>query len=212
MVKQADTLRKRPRAAHIGAERRRPLLLDAALSLFVHHGYQGTSMEAIASAAGVSKPVVYECFPNKGALFGELLEREERRLVETIASALPEELDFSDMEVVTRSFLVLLTAAAAAPDSWRVVFDAQYGSEPAIVRRVERVRTVITAQLVELLGQFLAQTGTDDAERKAPVLANLLTAIGESSVRTLLTGTGGWTPEELAAVVTRTLLGGLRAA
>src|SRR5918999_673314 len=48
----------RQRAAHLGPERRRPLVLDAALHLFVEHGYRGTSMEGIAAAAGVTKPVV----------------------------------------------------------------------------------------------------------------------------------------------------------
>ena len=42
----------RQRAAHLGPEVRRPLVLDAARHLFVKHGYRGTSMEGIA-AAGV---------------------------------------------------------------------------------------------------------------------------------------------------------------
>jgi len=59
----------RRRAAHLGPERRRPLVLDAAFDLFVKRGYEGTSMEAIAAAAGVTKPVVYDCFPSKEELF-----------------------------------------------------------------------------------------------------------------------------------------------
>ena len=50
----------RKRAAHLGPERRRPEVLDAALKLFLERGYEGTSMEAIARAAGVTKPVVYD--------------------------------------------------------------------------------------------------------------------------------------------------------
>src|SRR5256885_16165414 len=80
---------QRPRAAHLGPERRRPLVLDAALGEFVKHGYRGTSMEAIAEAAEVSKPVVYECYPSKEKLFRALLEREERKLGEAVAAALP---------------------------------------------------------------------------------------------------------------------------
>ena len=57
MSAQATTRRKR--AAHLGPERRRPEVLDAALALFLEHGYDGASMQAIADGAGVTKPVVY---------------------------------------------------------------------------------------------------------------------------------------------------------
>src|ERR687895_691118 len=40
----------RARAAHLGPERRRPLVLDAAFELFLERGYEGTSMESIAEA------------------------------------------------------------------------------------------------------------------------------------------------------------------
>ena len=73
-------------------------MLDAALEQFVEHGYRGTSMEAIAEAAGVSKPVVYECYPSKEKLFRALLEREEQRLGEAVAAALPKSPSFEDVE------------------------------------------------------------------------------------------------------------------
>src|SRR4030081_3886138 len=79
----------RERAAHLGPGRRRPLVLDAAFELFLEHGYDGTSMEAVARAAGVSKPVVYDCFASKEELFTALLRREETRVLGQIAAALP---------------------------------------------------------------------------------------------------------------------------
>src|SRR5262249_51657456 len=85
-VKRTRSEVGRRRAAHLGPERRRPLVLDAALGLFVERGYRGTAMEAIAEAAGVTKPVVYECYPSKAELFRALLEREEGRLLEAVAT------------------------------------------------------------------------------------------------------------------------------
>src|SRR5438128_7131431 len=83
----------RRRAAHLGPERRRPLVLDAALPLFVEHGYPATSMDMIAEAAGVTRPVIYDCFANKEELFTALLERESGRLLENALASLPREMD-----------------------------------------------------------------------------------------------------------------------
>ena len=69
----------RARAAHLGPELRRPLVLDAALPLFARDGFDAVSMQAIADAAGVSKPVLYSCYDSKEELFDELLRREERK-------------------------------------------------------------------------------------------------------------------------------------
>src|SRR6266436_2861630 len=88
----------RPRAAHLGPERRRPLVLDAAFDLFVKRGYEGTSMEAIAAAAGVTKPVVYNCFSSKEELFEALLRREEERVLAAIQASLPVDADVDDPE------------------------------------------------------------------------------------------------------------------
>src|SRR5215475_13330603 len=54
------------------AERKRQLLAHAK-QLFVTLGYQDTTTEKIAKAAGVSEPVLYRHFENKKALFLEVL-------------------------------------------------------------------------------------------------------------------------------------------
>jgi AcrR family transcriptional regulator len=194
----------RPRAPHLGPERRRPLVLDAALRLFVERGYRATSMEAIAAAAGVTKPVVYECYPGKEELFRALLEREEERLLSAVLAALPATPRFDDLEgMLTDGVTALLVAAAERPDSWRVVFDSEHGTEPAVARRVRKARETVVGRLREMTELYLGQLGTEDLERKAPVLAELLAALSEASVRVLLSSDGGWTPEELGAYVAR---------
>ena len=51
------------------ASERRTQLLEVAGALFAQHGYHGLSMEALADAAGVSKPVLYQHFPSKRDLY-----------------------------------------------------------------------------------------------------------------------------------------------
>lgn len=209
----APSPEERSRAAHLGPERRRPLVLDAALKLFVKHGYNGTSMDAIAQAAGITKPVVYDCYPSKERLFRALMKREERRLLDGVAAALPSEPAFEDVEgLLVESFTALFEAAAAAPDSWRVVFDSEHGAEPVVARRVRRARGSVVAQLTTLIEPVLSNVGVGEPARKAPVLAELLASMGEAGVRALLSAEGEWSPAELGGLLGRVAARGPAAA
>ena len=57
------------------SERSRNGILEAALNLFSHQGYRGTSIREIAEAAGLSTGNVYHHFPDKEALFRTLRDQ-----------------------------------------------------------------------------------------------------------------------------------------
>jgi len=59
----------------VRAERTRQRILEASLQCFAAGGFSKTTVEAIATAAGVSKGIVYHHFRSKEAIFEELLER-----------------------------------------------------------------------------------------------------------------------------------------
>lgn len=193
----------RRRAAHLGPQKRRPLVLDAAVKLFVERGFAGTSMEMIAEAAGVTRPVVYDCFPNKPALFEALLEREEQRLLEGLVAAVPEEPNLVDTQaLLAQGFTALLRAAAAAPDSWRLLFLSQHGSDPAVAGRLAAGRALVTERIGRLAEMVLAQRGvSDDVERLSRLVAYLLVGQGEAAVRLMLTGPDRWEPDELGELL-----------
>ncbi|MDI9849633.1 TetR/AcrR family transcriptional regulator [Rhodoblastus sp. 17X3] len=48
-------------------------LLEVATRLFMEHGYEGTSMDAVAEAAGVGKPTLYSRYRDKRDLFEAVL-------------------------------------------------------------------------------------------------------------------------------------------
>jgi len=50
-------------------------LLEIALALFVEHGYEGASIDAISAAAGMAKRTVYARYADKTQLFAAALER-----------------------------------------------------------------------------------------------------------------------------------------
>jgi TetR/AcrR family transcriptional regulator, mexJK operon transcriptional repressor len=53
--------------------RKRRAILEAGTTLFLRHGYRGTSMDEIAATAGVSKQTVYKHFADKETLFSEIV-------------------------------------------------------------------------------------------------------------------------------------------
>jgi AcrR family transcriptional regulator len=199
----SHTLRPRTkRAAHLGPERRRPQVLDAALELFLERGYEGTSMEAIATAAGVTKPVVYACFPGKEQLFRALLAREEERILTEIQAAF-EASDLSDPQgTLIEGFTGFLRAVAASPDVYRLIFLGEGGGNAAVARRIQRGRQAQVDALSLLARDWLV--GRDGKRRDgrqvdatARMLGNVIAGIAESGARLLLSGADGWTPESL---------------
>jgi AcrR family transcriptional regulator len=54
-----------------------PLGQEHGPDVLAHQGYSGVSIEAVANAAGVTRPVVYDHFPNLARLLHALVEREE---------------------------------------------------------------------------------------------------------------------------------------
>jgi AcrR family transcriptional regulator len=63
-------------------EDREQRILDAAADLIVHYGYDKTTINDIASQAGISKGAVYLHFQSKDDLFESLLSREMRTYAE----------------------------------------------------------------------------------------------------------------------------------
>src|SRR3954467_10551670 len=65
---------------------RRAQILDAPGRAFAASGFHAASMDAIAHAVGVGKPVLYRHFGSKEGLYGASLERAGRQLVERLAA------------------------------------------------------------------------------------------------------------------------------
>jgi AcrR family transcriptional regulator len=191
---------KRKRAAHLGPERRRPQVLDAALELFLEHGYDGTSMAAVAAAAGVTKPVVYACFASKDELFRALLRREEERILREIQSAFADA-DLSDPEAtLIEGFTGFLRAVAASPDVYKLIFLGEGGGNTAVARRIQRGREAQVDALSRLARRWLRDRNSGDPRRldaTSRLLGNAIAGLAESGARLLLSGRDGWTPEAL---------------
>ena len=207
----SQRLEPRKRAAHLGPERRRPQVLDAALELFLELGYEGTSMDAVARAAGVTKPVVYACFAGKDELFRALLRREEERILAEIQAAFAAS-DLSDPQAtLIEGFTGFLRAVAASPEVYRLIFLGEGGGNTAVARRIQRGRQAQVDALSLLVRDWLPRTGKRAADRRhdvtARLLGNAIAGLAESGARLLLSGEDGWTPETLGRELGRLAAG-----
>lgn len=66
----------------MGVEERRQQLIGVALELFSHRSPDDVSIDEIASAAGISRPLVYHYFPGKLSLYEAALKRAADELAE----------------------------------------------------------------------------------------------------------------------------------
>jgi AcrR family transcriptional regulator len=190
----------RARAAHLGPELRRPLVLDAALPLFARDGYEAVSMQTIADAAGVSKPVLYSCYASKEELFEELMRREERKLWHMVEDSVPAPGALGDKQDLLRFGLAaLLRAVVEAPDAFRVIYLQRHGET-----RIEQGRRHWEQRMGEVLAAW-----TLLPDRETALMGRMLVALAELGFRVLLEEPGQWEPDALAAYLARVVIRGI---
>jgi TetR/AcrR family transcriptional repressor of mexJK operon len=73
-------------------------ILSAATAAFIAKGYDGTSMEEIATGAGVSKQTIYKHFADKERLFSEIVLATAERVEEVVALVLNTFAETRDIE------------------------------------------------------------------------------------------------------------------
>lgn len=190
-------------APRLPPQERREQLLDAALELIAADGYGAVSMEAVARACGVTKPVVYELFANAGELAQALLRREEQRALADLAGAVPA-VDGADVEAVLAGGLdAFLSAVQANPSRWRLILMPADGT-PAVVRdHVARGQETVAARL-ETLVRWGVDRRSGPADVDAELAAQAIMALAECAARLVLTDPDRY-PTERVAGFSRTL-------
>ena len=90
---------------------KRRAILDAAKGLFLRNGYDGSSMDAIAAEAGVSKLTVYNHFTDKETLFSAAIEAKCEEQLPELLFELPDDVPLeSQLVEIARGFLTLVNS------------------------------------------------------------------------------------------------------
>ncbi|MGW8379314.1 TetR/AcrR family transcriptional regulator [Streptomyces sp. ODS28] len=155
-------------------------MLDAAVAGFARHGYQAASMDDIAEAAGVSKPLVYLYLKSKEELFSACIRREGAALVEAVREGTKGGARSADQQLWD-GLCAFFAHTAAHPDAWQVLHRAGNQGQP-FADEVAAMRAEITELVRVLLGQAAQDAGCDGelAGREVSGLAHALVGAAES--------------------------------
>jgi AcrR family transcriptional regulator len=184
---------------------RREQLVDAALAVILEQGYSGVSIEAVARKAGVTRPVVYDHFPNLGRLLHALVEREERISLEQLEQVVPDDPgDHDPIELLAGGVRRFLEAVASRPATWRIILLPLEGT-PSIVRdHVETNRARTQERIAKLVRWALTQPGLPK-DLDGELTARAIRVLGEDAGRTLLTDDASYSPERYERFVRQVL-------
>ncbi len=173
---------------------RRAQLLDAALDVFVAQGYHAAAMDDIAERAGVSKPVLYQHFPGKLELYLALLDASCEAVVEAVRVALASTDD--NKERVAATMQAFYTYVANDKAAFRLVFESDLTSEPAVRERIERMTTESATAIAAVIRD---DTGLPAAQSE--LLAVSLVGMAQVSARYLISSDHPVDESEAVALV-----------
>jgi TetR/AcrR family transcriptional repressor of mexJK operon len=164
------------------AEARDARLLDVATSLFMERGFDGTSIDAVAEAAGVSKPTVYARYHDKRDLFAAVLRGRIRKWLAPLSAAA----EAQAIEGCTRSIKTTLhelsrhlVAYTLAPEAGALqrIMSAQAIQFPELVKLANEEGWLRMVRGVSsILSQSAArgQIKVDDPDLAADMFLNLV--------------------------------------
>lgn len=137
-----------PPRRRLTAARRRRQLIDVALETFAGSGFNATTMEDIATAAGVTKPLLYQHFDSKRALYLELIDDVAERLVAALADAAGSEQGWQ--RKVGAGFEAYFRFSVENQSAMRMLFDAPADEELARgLRTIEEAISDFVTPLIE---------------------------------------------------------------
>lgn len=130
---------------------REPLMLRAAGEAFATHGFHGSSMDDIARAAGITKPMLYRYFGSKEGLYAAYLQMTGHELVDKVRAPNTRE---QPPEVRLRAGLrAFLTYAKEHRAGWTVLHgEATAPTDAQIAREIAQLRRRIIRMLTTLFG------------------------------------------------------------
>ncbi len=157
---------------------RRDQLIGIGRKLFASHGFNAVSVEEIAAAAEVSKPVIYEHFGGKEGLYQVIVDRETTMLNAILVEQIRP--DLHPRQALEGTIVGLLDYIEVNPDGFGLMVhqspDVLTGSQ------FSTILSDMGEHLTRLLGAYFEQLGFDveSAPLYGQMLAGMVGTMGQS--------------------------------
>jgi AcrR family transcriptional regulator len=167
--------------------------LDVAQALFARDGYAAVTMDDVAAAVGVTKPLLYNYFGNKERLYLACLGRTADALLSGLTEAFAKAADPGEgLRAAVRAFFAFVEADRA---SWQVLYDETLPAGGVIAEHIDAYRERATA----LVGVALTQLQPAPDPALVPGMAHALLGAVESLSRWWLRDGAGVVPAQETA-------------
>jgi len=186
----------------LAAPLRRQHILDGALPVFSEHGFHDTSMNEIAEAVGVTKPVIYQHFGSKRELFSSLIDTVGNDMVETVKTATRAA---SDGKAQTqRGFQAYFHWVDTHHDGFRLLFGGAARHDDEFSSQIRQITSSIASAVASMI---MADV---DNENQA-LIAHAVVGFAEGVSRRLIDNNLEFDPDAIATVLSTLAWAGLRA-
>ena len=196
-------IEQKPRGGRLPRRERRVQLLDSALQVFVAQGYHAAAMDDIAERAGVSKPVLYQHFPGKLDLYLALLDSACDAVIDHCRQALAA--THANKTRVAAAMAAFYAYVAGERGAFRLVFESDLTSEPAVREHVERVTSECAAMIADVIHD---DTGLPPEQSR--LLAVSLVGMAQVSARFWVSESSGIAQSEAVELVSGLAWRGIR--
>ena len=183
------------------AAARRQQLLNVALEVFSGAGYHATTMDDVAATAGVTKPVLYQHFNSKRALYLHLVDDVGDRMAAAITDKTAQ-VD-SPREQVEAGIAAYFDFVAENRAAFLLLFEGADRSDADVAEAVNRIED----SMAELVAPLIAAGIESDQQR---ALAYGVVGAAEAAGRAWSTGKLSIEPSTLAAEIAELAWSGLR--
>jgi AcrR family transcriptional regulator len=158
------------------APERREQILATARRVFGQRGYESTNLDEVASAAGVTKPVLYQHFAGKRDLYLAVLEEHLNDLIRRLWVALSSEPE--PQERLRRGLDAYFTFAEEREDGFRMLVEAGSRFDPDMRAKLAGAWDTLADGIARTVGDLLRAAELDPAG--APVYARALIGMAQA--------------------------------